>query len=570
MASFNLVDAPWIPCADGAGGEPRLLSLRGVFRQAPQLVAIADPSPAVTISLYRLLLAILHRCLEGPRNAREWDAIWRSGTWDLDRIDGYLGRWHSRFDLFDTQHPFFQTPGIDASADPKRPANAITTLTHERASDRNRSLLFDHSPVGTEVSAGTAARYLVAQHQFAVGGLISLGSGEPIANKYTVAAPLLGGAVVLIRGETLFQTLMLNWVQYSRENQMPFPFGGDDAPAWERDGGARPEPRLPDGYVDLLTWQSRRILLLPSISSGDVARVDRVILMKGFQFAESFEQWSAETMLAFRKNTNSKAGPAWFAIRLNPDRMVWRDSHAWLQSVANVLNRPKTMDWLDTLMGERYLPEQAIQPLEIYGLIPDQANIRDWRRETIQIPLRLLRADEEVAQKLVERLREALQRAEEIGQLFDATLIEIGRDKARRLRSPMWVLGQELLTGLSSREPKRDECADAVRRFSAGARYWSQLDVPFRRFLEQLADPEDLTIEDGARLYGMRALRTWVSTAREVARDVFNQVIAELDTSGRALRASAQASQRFYYLLAALTASYRPSSPTLPEEGVSA
>ena len=68
---FNLIDEPWIPCLRDANTPPTLLTLREVFAQAPRLWQIADPSPIVTISLHRLLLAILHRSLHGPRNAAE-------------------------------------------------------------------------------------------------------------------------------------------------------------------------------------------------------------------------------------------------------------------------------------------------------------------------------------------------------------------------------------------------------------------------------------------------------------------------------------------------------------------
>src|SRR5258708_9546636 len=156
MPSFNLVDEPWIPCAERAGGTPRLLSLRAVLAEAPRLANVADPSPAVTISLYRLLLAILHRSLDGPNSVGEWETIWQRGQWDLDHINAYLDRWHDRFDLFDAQFPFYQTPDLKFEEAP--PASQ---LAHERASDRNRSLLFDHTSHDPSLAPAEAARYLV-------------------------------------------------------------------------------------------------------------------------------------------------------------------------------------------------------------------------------------------------------------------------------------------------------------------------------------------------------------------------------------------------------------------------
>src|SRR5258707_617146 len=201
MPSFNLLDEPWIPCAERAGGTPRLLSLRAVFAEAPRLANIADPSPAVTVSLYRLLLAILHRALDGPQSVEQWRSAWERGQWDLDRIEAYLQRWHDRFDLFDAQYPVYQTPGLDARA--VRPA---TQLTFERASDRNRALLFDHSPDDASLSPAEAARHVIAMHAFAVGGFFSLGQGEPLANNTNSTSPLVCGALGLVRGEMLCKT----------------------------------------------------------------------------------------------------------------------------------------------------------------------------------------------------------------------------------------------------------------------------------------------------------------------------------------------------------------------------
>ena len=66
MPSFDLVDKGWIPCLRLAGNERVEMGLRDVLAQAPTLREIYDPSPLVTVSLHRLLLAILHRNF-GPR-----------------------------------------------------------------------------------------------------------------------------------------------------------------------------------------------------------------------------------------------------------------------------------------------------------------------------------------------------------------------------------------------------------------------------------------------------------------------------------------------------------------------
>jgi len=555
---FNLIDEPWIPCMRSAHAPPVLLSLREVVAQAPGLWQIADPSPVVTISLHRLLLAILHRSLRGPRNAAEWARIHDRGAWDageLGAIDDYFSTWHGRFDLFDPLHPFYQTPGLPVT----ERAGAATVLAHERASGRNQPLLFDHTTSGRAwLTPAAAARALLAQQNFAVGGLIGYDSAkESIANKFTSMAPLLGAAVCLVRGENLFETLLLNWVRYSPNDGAPFAFHGDDQPAWEREAPTAPVERIPDGYVDLLTWQSRRILLVPAVDAGGQTIVEQAVLWKGFQFSPSFDRWTAETMLTFRKNpkANAGSGSPWYPLSLLPDRVVWRDSQSLLQSVAEERDRPRTIDWLYELMVQDYLDERRTLPLDIYGLIPDQANIEDWRRESLPLPLAILNDN-----ALLEAIGEAVSIAESVARLLLPGAVRFTYEgKPVTTGSPVSVLAEALLVGTSGRSPDRNAREQLVNSFGAPLRYWAQLEAPFRQFVVSLA--RDVTTDAyGQRRYGHAALADWVGQVEGIVRGVFEQITTDLDTSARALRAVSLAQSRFTFCLTALLAPWRPAA----------
>lgn len=553
-ASFNLVDEPWIPCLRDAHTPPILLSLRAVFDQAPSLWQIADPSPVVTISLYRLLLAILHRSLRGPRDAAEWARIHDYGlahhAWDpadLAAIDRYLTTWRLRFDLFDAEHPFYQTPGVSTERGP----DAATVLTHERASGRNGSLLFDHTtPERAWLAPAAAARALLAQHNFAVGGLIAYDSAhEPIANKYVSMAPLLKATICLVQGASLFETLLLNSVGYNPADAQPFPFHGDDQPAWERDEPPAPVERIPDGYVDLLTWQSRRIRLIPGVTPSGPTIVEQAYLMKGYQLSPSFDRWTSETMLTFKKNpkASSGGGEPWYTLSLQSDRVVWRDSHALLQASPEVGARPKTLTWLHGLMLQGYLDERRILPLDVYGMIPNQADIEDWRHESLPLPLALLNDN-----ALVEVVGEAVALAESLGRLLTPYAITITHNgKPHPYSSPVAVLAEALLVGTSGRsaDPKARE--RLVESFGAPIRYWAQLDTPFRAFITAL--PHDRSTDPyGQPHYGQSARTEWARQVAAALHRVFQQVVADLDTSARALRAVALAQSRLAFCLAAL------------------
>ncbi len=282
MPSFNLLDREWIPCMLNNSGPPTYLGIRQVLWQAHQIQQIADPAPTVTAALHRLLLAMLHRSLNGPRSPAEWGAIWRVGSWDMACIAAYLSRFHDRFDLFDTTHPFYQTTGLTN-------LHAVNHIAHVWASDRNRPLLFDHSLPERGMTPDVAARYLIAQQGFSVGGMFTTNPGEPTAAKFAQGSPLLKSAVCLVTGKNLFETLMLNWHLYNREAEQPFAFRGDDKPAWERNEPVTYIPRRPDGWVDLLTWQCRRILLQPETSPDGRVMVKHAALMQGYRIPDSFD-----------------------------------------------------------------------------------------------------------------------------------------------------------------------------------------------------------------------------------------------------------------------------------------
>ena len=61
MPEFNLVDQPWIPCLQRDSGKPQELSLRDTLTRAHEIRELPDDSPLVTVSLHRLLLAILQQ-----------------------------------------------------------------------------------------------------------------------------------------------------------------------------------------------------------------------------------------------------------------------------------------------------------------------------------------------------------------------------------------------------------------------------------------------------------------------------------------------------------------------------
>jgi CRISPR system Cascade subunit CasA len=562
--SFNLVDEPWIPCLvrppapsgqHSAGTVAHhLLSLRETLARAHELLAIAGDAPPVTAALYRLLLAVVHRSCgrlgrSGPEDVERWAELWQRGRFDPERIDAYLAAWRHRFDLFDDRQPFYQTAAREVSEDK---GTSIAKLLYQ--SDNNATL-FDHSVVANPppVSPAQAARLLVAYHAFDTGGLVT-GAG---AEKSADAGPLIQCAVLLVRGRNLFETLLLNLYRYSPEDGEPWEFDRTrDRPAWERDEDVRPEDRRPDGYLDLLTWQSRRIRLWPEEDAEGRVVVRRATVMKGWQFPDDWTRAGRETMVGFRKRLRARKDQDPFPpVGFETERALWRDSVALFESPVagdgTDAARPKMFSWLATLAAEAedVLPRTQRLPVDALGLAADRAKLLFWRHERLVLPLPYL-GDDELGRRLRSALREALRLAEQGGKLMDNALVEVRTSdgaKSTKSPSPLRVLAQELLGANGDTDA-------VVEHLNPGRVYWAALEEPFRDLLDRLLDEMGAPRSNGdsATEGDSVALAKWRQAIRTAALEAFQTATTGLDRTARTMRAVALAERALRSQLYAL------------------
>jgi CRISPR system Cascade subunit CasA len=109
----------------------------------------------------------------------------------------------------------------------------VSRLAIELARGNNPTLI-DHTQdsVPLHLAPPQAARFLVALQCFDVGGLISFEKGQDrrVFGSAT-NAPLTKGAVGIVKGDNLFQTLLLNMHVYRPGDGEPFEAEPDDTPA---------------------------------------------------------------------------------------------------------------------------------------------------------------------------------------------------------------------------------------------------------------------------------------------------------------------------------------------------
>lgn len=366
-ARFNLLDEPWIPLEDLSGSVEQY-GLAAAFERAAELHRIVDPSPLVTVALYRLLFAIFHRAFPVPDH-EAWIDAWEAAEAHR-HVSAYLEQWRPRFNLFDPEAPFWQVPDLDAS----HGTMAWTKLAAE-LNDNNTKVLFDHTATMTAAptTAAHAARALVACQ------VMSVGAGKSAVG-YNVHAPVATALVVVPEGPTLADTLLANTRVAG---------GATDQPVWEREPAsatsikaaneAKPPVERPfAGTSDRLSWRTRALRLVPPDDSRNVRWVhfgagERAAAVDGDR-----DPW-----VPYRV---SKEG-AWLPRRWDTDRAVWRDLHAIVVSAPGESEAPAILSDLGLLsrLADRSVPEWT---LLVAGQAADKAKVMGWGQE--RVPVRLI------------------------------------------------------------------------------------------------------------------------------------------------------------------------------------
>lgn len=488
QTSYNLLHEGWLPCLD-QDGQAAELGLRDALVRAHELRALNGDSPLVTAALHRLLLAVLHRVF-GPSGYDAWAALWQAGRWNADRLDAYLDRWQSRFDLFYADRPFYQ------AADPRVKPKAVNSLIQDLAFG-NKATLFDHHTDDDAIALrpAAAAQALVAAQAFGLAGL----SGLP--QKFT-DGPCARGVIFFVEGDTLFETLALNLLRYPDDQVMPH--SREDCPAWEQDDPFVPDRSVPRGYLDYLTWQGRRILLLPEEQNGRV-------VVRHMTVAPALRLDSAilDPMKHYRRD--EKRGL--LVLRFSEERALWRDSAALFRLGDPAYRPPLVFDWLAGLADEGHLAGWHMRRTLALGMANDQAKVEFCRSERMPLPLDYLKD-----KALVDLLSTAVQRAEDVGrQLWGAT---------RNLAA--FVLCPEA-DAQGARQPAPEDLDALMGQWGVERRYWSRLEVPFRATMESLPTGTEET------------LAVWSDTLRRAAREAFEAVAGNLSFDPMALKAVVRA-----------------------------
>ena len=344
---YNLLEERWVRVR-GQDYTVQEVSLPDALLHAHEYRDLAGELPTQDAAMLRLLLAVLHtvfsRVDENGTSAPfeetddaliRWEELYRLGHFPEAPIRAYLEQWRDRFWLFHPERPFWQVPEAKIGTE-----YTASKLNGELSESSNKLRLFSsYAGEGKEgLTYAQAARWLLSVNGYDDTSAKPKGKGLP-----SVGAGWLGKlGYIQAQGNNLFETLMLNLTLL----QDGVKLWGENQPCWELDephSAERTEIALPDNPAQLLTLQSRRLLL---DREGEI--VTGFSLLGGDFFPR--ENAFAEQMTVWRDpdaKKSKKTGQVTFVpSRHDPAKQFWREFPAVFCEEGESVRRPGVVRWV--------------------------------------------------------------------------------------------------------------------------------------------------------------------------------------------------------------------------------
>ncbi|MFF3531410.1 type I-E CRISPR-associated protein Cse1/CasA [Streptomyces rubiginosohelvolus] len=348
------------------------MSLRTVFAEAGRVRRLVGDLPTQEFALLRLLLAIAHDAVDGPRDIDHWADLWEDDGC-FAPVDAYLSEHRDRLDLLDSRAPFFQVSGLRTGK------GEVASLNRIVADVPNGDPFFtSRMPAVERIGFAEAARWVVHAHAFDTSGIKSGAEGDSRVKGGKVYplgvgwAGSLGG--VFVEGSTLRETLLLNLVAADTGG---IHFDSGDRPVWRRDpdGPGVADKRWPSGVRDLYTWQTRRLRL-----HFDANGVHGVVLGYGDPLS-AHNMHTREPMTAWRRSPaqeKKRSEPVVYLPRdHDPSRAAWRGLASLIAgrsgssqgAEAAPFLRPGILEWVSRLVTERVLERGFLIRTRVVGAV---------------------------------------------------------------------------------------------------------------------------------------------------------------------------------------------------------
>lgn len=524
---FNLLREPWIRVRT-KNYMVQEVSLTDALLHAQDYVDLAGEMPTQDAAMLRLLLAVLHTVFsrvdangdpapfaETDDALLRWGELWQLGHFPEQPIRDYLDKWQDRFWLFHPERPFWQVPEAKIGTE-----YAAAKLNGELSESSNKLRLFSaYAGNGkAELGYAQAARWLLSVNGYDDTSAKPKGKGLP-----SVGAGWLGKiGYIQAQGKNLFETLMLNLVFLQDGVEL----WGENHPCWELEtprNEERKEIAVPDNPAELLTLQSRRLLL--SRNGRSVAGFTLLggdVFLKENAFAEQMTVWKTTA----QKNKQIDA-VSFVPHRHDPSRQFWREFPAVFCDDGDGVRKPGVVRWIETLQNGdvRQLDRRRMVCFRVSGMKYGDKDffVNDSFSDSLTFQAGLL---ESLKKKWRKKITDEIENCEEAAKLVG----HLAQDLARAAGD------------------KSDTGAEAAR-----AQFYFTVDQPFRQWLQNIDPEEDEPIEKAAE---------WQEQAYELARELGGQMveragaaafvghrITDAKTEKSTLYTAPQAYNRFLYSL---------------------
>lgn len=502
---FNLLDEKWILVrkSDCTTDE---LSLTDALLRSHEYTALSGELPTQDVSILRLLLAVLHTVFsrytpEGEykpvSSANEamsrWKTLWDGGKFPEKPIREYLESQHEKFWLFHPERPFYQTKAAEKGTEYM--ASKMNGVLSESS---NKVRLFSSCAGKSKdtLTYSEAARWLLYVNSYDDTSAKASQESKSKENKLpSIQAGWLGKlGLITVRGNSLFETLMFNFIVVEPSNREIW---ADEKPTWELEKPRekeRCEIATPDNLAELYTIQSRRLILKHENNS-----VTGYSLLGGdfFDKVDAF----IEPMTVWGKVKDSEKTQIQFQPRRhNSSVKMWREFASVFAS-SDGMRLPGVVSWIDLLI--RRIDKKRYSCFNIASVQYGDSDyfVNDIFSDSLTFHTDLLT---EVGKRWQESISEEVGKCEDIARKLGKLAADI-----------------EIAAGSSPKDAPKSATVSHVQE-----QYYYEIDVLFREWLLSI-DPE---WESGSH-EEHECIRKWHEISRKIAESLGKELVNSAEAS---------------------------------------
>ena len=501
---FNLLDEKWILVrkSDCTTDE---LSLTDALLRSHEYTALSGELPTQDVSILRLLLAVLHTVFsrytpEGEYKPvssaneamRRWKTLWDGGKFPEKPIREYLESQHEKFWLFHPERPFYQTKAAEKGTEYM--ASKMNGVLSESS---NKVRLFSSCAGKSKdtLTYSEAARWLLYVNSYDDTSAKASQESKSKENKLpSLQAGWLGKlGLITVRGNSLFETLMFNFIVVEPSNREIW---ADEKPTWELEKPRekeRCEIATPDNLAELYTIQSRRLILKHENNS-----VTGYSLLGGdfFDKVDAF----IEPMTVWGKVKESEKTQIQFQPRRhNSSVKMWREFASVFAS-SDGMRLPGVVSWIRQI---RRIDKKRYSCFNIASVQYGGSDyfVNDIFSDSLTFHTDLLT---EVGKRWQESISEEVGKCEDIARKLGKLAADI-----------------EIAAGSSPKDAPKSATVSPVQE-----QYYYEIDVPFREWLLSI-DPE---WESGSH-EEHECIRKWHEISRKIAESLGKELVNSAEAS---------------------------------------